>query len=437
MAANHCNEFRRTLKSLFPDQFLKDLAGETGFVKRQRKISPVSFFWALVLGFGLERVRTISSLRKAFERSTNTTIAPSSFYDRFTEECTVFFKTALDKAFESFRMTIDQLGEGVKAFREIVLTDATVLKLHNALKNVYPGCRTNHSPAAAKLHAVVGVTGAGKSTVKITGERVSEKRKLVIDDWVSGKLLAFDLGYYKFQLFRKIVRHGGHFISRLKENANPKIVAVHVGSADIVGERLQDVLSGLRRDVLDVDVEVVCTARSYKGVQSKSRVTFRVVAIRDTEDGDYHCYITSLSPDVASAIEVARIYAARWGIELLFKELKSGYRLDELGSQRKEVVETLIYTALITLITSRALMNFIFSKIKDAERRIRATTGRWWKLFAAYAQEILLIVVRPLREINFLRGLFGTLLHELIDPHTKRKPLFVKTLPLSSSEIVA
>jgi IS4 transposase len=432
MAAKHCNEIRHTLKSLFPDQFLKDLASETGFVKRQRKISPVSFFWALVLGFGLERVRTISSLRKAFERSTNTTIAPSSFYDRFTEECTVFFKTALDQAFESFRMTIDQLGEGVKAFREIVFTDATVLKLHNALKNVYPGCRTNHSPAAAKLHAVVGVTGAGKSTVKITGERVSEKRKLVIGDWVSGKLLAFDLGYYKFQLFHKIVRHGGHFISRLKENANPKIVAVHVGSADFVGERLQDVLSGLRRDALDVDVEVVCTARSYKGIQSKTRATFRVVAIRDTETGDYHCYITSLSSDVASAVEVARIYAARWGIELLFKELKSGYRLDELDSQRKEVVDTLIYTALITLVTSRALMNFILSKIKNAERRIRATTGRWWKLFAAYAQEILLIVVRPLREISFLRGLVGTLLHELIDPHTKRKPLFAKTLPLSS-----
>jgi IS4 transposase len=319
----------------------------------------------------------------------------------------------------------------------VVLADATVLKLHQALKKIYPGCRTNHSPAAAKLHAVLGVTGAGRSSVKVTSERVNDRRTLVIDDWVRGKLLIFDLGYYQFQLFRRIVQKRGHFISRLKENANPKIVAVHVGSSDFVGQRLQEVLSGLRREVLDVEVEVVCTARAYKGFQSRTKVTFRVVAIRDTEERDYHCYITSLPKEVASAIEVARIYAARWGIELLFKELKSGYRIDQLVSSRKEVVEVLIYTALITLITSRALMNFILSKIKDEALRIRATTGRWWKLFAAYAQEILLLVVRPLREMDYLRGLVGMLLHELIDPHTKREPLFVRTLPLSSSTVVA
>ena len=41
-------------------------------------------------------------------------------------------------------------------------------------------------------------------------------------------------------------------------------------------------------------------------------------------------------------------YAARWQIEIIFKELKSHYWLDELPTRKAHIVETLLLGAVIT-----------------------------------------------------------------------------------------
>lgn len=432
MADRESTRVRECLKGLFSDQRLNVLARETGFVRRQRLIKPVAFFWTLVLGFGVGSARKISGLRRAYQRSTGTTLVPSSFYDRFNPGLVAFLKGAVEHALGEFKLAFRGLSDRFDTFRDVMVTDSTVVKLKDALAKSFPGCRTNNAPAACKLHAVMSVKGAGKSTVKLTNGRVHDRRKLVVGDWVKGRLLLFDRGYYHFQLFKNIVRSGGHFLTRLKDNANPTIVRVFNGSPDddrrLVGKTLQEVLCGLRRDILDVEVEVRATARRYNGKRTSTAERFRVVAVRDEDEKErkYHCYLTSIVVELLSAEDIAATYRARWEIELVFKELKSGYRLDDVASQKKDVVESLIYAAVLTLLASRALLRSIASRI--GELRDRVTPGRWWKVFSEYAQELQLLVIRPPREAPPLRDLIATITHELIDPHTKRRPLLTATL---------
>ncbi len=433
MADRQSTRVRETLKSLFSDQRLNALAKATGFVKRQRKVKAVSFFWTLVLGFGTGSARSISGLRRAYQRSTGMTLVPSAFYDRFNARLVDFLKAAVEYALGQFRLAFRELGDRFGAFEDIMITDSTVIKLHDALAKVFPGCRTNSAPASVKLHAVMSVKGCGKSSIKLTPGRVHDRRKLVLGDWVNGKLLLFDLGYYHFQLFKNIVRGGGHFLTRLKENANPTIVRVLNGSLGdekrLVGQPLQSILRGLRRDVLDVEVEVRAKARPYEGKQSATAERFRVVAIRNTEKRKYHCYLTSIPSEILSAEDVASSYRARWEIELIFKELKTGYRLDDLASQSKEVVESLIYAAVLTLLASRTLLRSIASRIGELRERI--APGRWWKVFSEYAQELQLLLIRPPREAPCLKDLVATIEHELVDPHRNRRPLLTATLCVS------
>jgi hypothetical protein len=142
--------------------------------------------------------------------------------------------------------------------------------------------------------------------------------------------------------------------------------------------------------------------------------------------------LTSIPAEILSAEDVASTYRARWEIELVFKELKSGYRLDDVQSRKREVVEALIYAAVLTLLASRALLRSIASRI-GAELRDRVTPGRWWKVFSEYAQELQLLVIRPLRQAPPLKHLVTTIAHELVDPHTKRKPLLTATLCASET----
>lgn len=437
MADRQSTRLRETLKGLFSNQRLNALARTSGFVKRERKVKPVPFFWTLVLGFGVGSSRSISGLRRAYQRSTGTTLVPSAFYDRFTTGLVDFLKATVEHALGEFRLAFQHLGDRLDTLTDVMITDSTVIKLHNALWRLFPGCRTNTAPATAKLHAVMSVKGRGKSTVQLTSGRVHDRRKLVVGKWVKGVLLLFDLGYYHFRLFKNIVRAGGHFLTRLKENANPRIVRVLNGSAAdekrFVGQDLQFVLLGLRREVLDVEVEVRAKARCYNGKRSSSTERFRLVAVREREGWKYHCYLTSLPAEVISGEDVARAYRARWEIELVFKELKSGYRLDDLQSRKKEVVESLIYAAVLTLLASRALLRSIASGIGKLRQRV--TAGRWWKVFAEYAQELQLLAIRPPREAPPLRDLITTVVHELIDPHTKRRPLLAAALDRSNPAV--
>jgi hypothetical protein len=85
----------RALKTLFPDWLIKQLARESGFVIRERKVKAVPFFWNLILGFGKAATRTISNLRRSYESVSGETLVPSAFYDRFNDGLVSMLRSAV------------------------------------------------------------------------------------------------------------------------------------------------------------------------------------------------------------------------------------------------------------------------------------------------------------------------------------------------------
>ena len=240
---------RDRLTTLLPNRTLWTLARESGFVVRARKIEPPAFVWALVFGFAFGGERTLAGLRRAYETATKKTLVPSSFQDRFTPALVKYLRLIVGRLFDGLTEPSRALAGEFGAFKEVIATDATVIRLHDFLAKAFPGCRTNHTKAALKLHVVMTVDGNGPKSVKITSERKGDGKVLRVGKWTKDRLLLFDLGYYRYQLFDCIRRNGGYFVSRLKANANPRIVAVHRqwrgASVPLVGEKLQDVIARL------------------------------------------------------------------------------------------------------------------------------------------------------------------------------------------------
>jgi hypothetical protein len=104
------------LKDLFPDRLIKELARESGFIVRERKVKAVPFFWNLLLGFGKAATRTISNLRRSYESASGETLVPSAFYDRFTDELVAMLRAATGHALESFQLAGAEAMEVAKAF---------------------------------------------------------------------------------------------------------------------------------------------------------------------------------------------------------------------------------------------------------------------------------------------------------------------------------
>ena len=152
------------------------------------------------------------------------------------------------------------------------------------------------------------------------------------------------------------------------------------------------------------------------------RRRLRVVAVRLPESTEYRCYLTNIGPNSLDAHAVAQTYAARWQIELIFKELKSHYRLDELPTRKAHIVETLLLGAVITLLVSRRLLQAVRERLRRTPYKM--PEQRWAAIFAAAAPAILDIVRLPPRVSKVIaRRLESMLLHEAPDPNRSRRLL--------------
>lgn len=422
--AKHTGLHRHFRRMLSP-QRISRAARETGFVVRKGKINAFQFVWTLTLGFAVGRDRTVSGLRRAYERITETTLVPSSFYGRFGPALVTLLRRLVEHLLATTVHAAVGVGGTLSGFTEVVLADATVIRLRELLEAHFPACRTNHTKAAIKLHLVMSATAVNSRTVAITGERVNDRRKLRIGPWVQDRLLLFDLGYFGYRLFDRIDRNRGFFITRLKSSANPVITATHRRwrgrAVAVVGERVRDVLGRLQRSVLDVEVKVRFRRRRYRGRQTTATRTFRMIAVRNEETGTYHTYLTNVPPDRLSAEDVALAYRARWQVELMFKACKSEFRIDHVPSRRKSVVEALVYASILTMLVTQQLLRYIRTKLTEADAR-RATLGRTAAAMRAFGQELLRAVARP-AEAAEERLLERLLLREATDPHLHRATL--------------
>lgn len=430
MARPKSMPLRTALSRMFPAALLRRLARETGTVRRRRRVDPVKLFWVLILTLGNGRERSFAELRRSYQRVTGTRLAESSFYNRFTPAFARFLRELLAIGLEK----LDRCSQGASAvlgqIRDVLCVDSTVLRLHDALAGCWPACRTNHTLAAAKLHLVLNARGVGPQRLKITSERVHDGPVLRAGRWVKGRLLLFDLGYFRYSLFAAIARHSGFFLTRLKDNANPTLRRLHRrhrGRAiEVEGLGLREIRGRLQRSVLDAEAEICFRRRRYAGRSSKATMRVRIVGLWDETRAVYHWYITNLPVDTVKAEEIGKLYAARWTIELLFRELKSSFQLESLPSRKSHVIEAFIYASLLALLASRALLLALRRWGAFADRR--TPTERWARLFVSAAADLLALVLDSgVMARSRERPLLRFFLAEAPDPNVKRELLPERT----------
>ena len=316
-------------------------------------------------------------------------------------------------------------------FHDVLIPDTTVVTLYRSLIETFPGYGDDH--AGSKLHVVESVSTGLPRQFSITDAQTHESTQLSTGQWLAGSLLLYDQGFFDYRTMDLIDANGGWFVTRLKPNANPRIVEElrdwRGNAISLTGEQLHDVLDDLHRDVIDVRAEVSFRRRSYNGQRSGATRTFRVVGVWNDETEKYHLDVTNLSAGEYSASDIAQLYRARWEVELLFKELKSTYNLDQIPTSNPVAVEALILVALISLVVSRVLLDLLReitdreAALDDSEESSRIPLRRWSRVFSRYGGLILRRIAAWLGYDPPGENLLELLLAAAIDPNPHRPSL--------------
>ncbi|GAB7120917.1 IS4 family transposase [Natrinema sp. JCM 9743] len=377
----------RRLTTLFPSEFLEEHAEELGVVERDRKLQIPAFVWAFVFGFAAGESRTLTGFRRSYNATADETISPGGFYQRLTPSLAEYLLDLVEVALDEVAVP-DTVDADFDRFRDVMVADGTILRLHQFLADAYEPRKGEQG--GARLHLLHNVTDQTIDRFNVTDEKAHDSTEFDTGPWLKDRLVLFDQAYFKYRRFALIDENDGYFVSRLKSNVNPEITGeLREWRGDAIpleGEKIHDVVDDLYRQYIDVEVEAEFQRREYAGTQSWDTKTFRVVGVRNEDADDYHLYITNLPREEFLPADLATIYRCRWEVELLFRELKTQYSLDEFTTSKKHVVEILLYAALLSLLVSRDLLDLV---TEQADDELVFPPERWAATFRSHAQLIL------------------------------------------------
>ena len=353
---------RETLAEVLPNATLEALATQTQAQdQRKRKLTCVVFFWLLVLAMGPGGPLSLSSLvsflvvayvmaglsvaaatlsRQAL--SENLKLRPWQFFEAVLNHLLVIYASLVGAA----TPTLD-----LELIQHLTLVDATVLRVADRLIQAFPGHKTGRKAdwAAVKLHTAFRLFRSVPQVLAVTAEKVNEKRVDFLRPLGEKALYVFDLGYWKYELFDRIIDLQQHFISRLRADCNPLIKEVYIGCQEWVGKRLKEIT--LCGEEVDLLVNLSSAGVSNPKMQHDVRLVGQPV------DGVWHLYVTSILDRVVYVVSlIVQIYVLRWQIEIFFRDLKCVLRIENFIATTENGVRLQIYAALIFYVLTHIVM---------------------------------------------------------------------------------
>jgi len=154
----------------------------------------------------------------------------------------------------------------------------------------------------------------------------------------------------------------------------------------------------------------------------KRHLRLRLIAVWRQDIGQHRLYLTSADPSQLASDAAAPVYALRWEIELLFRELKSQLKLEDMPSGNKAATECLLYAALLTMAIGRTLLRALQARLRS--RGNPAATfppERWTIVMRSVAPQLLaLLLAPPHARVALERRLWIVLQREGPDPNRSR-----------------
>jgi co-chaperonin GroES (HSP10) len=202
--------------------------------------------------------------------------------------------------------------------------DATTVDLCLGL---YDWAKFRTTKGGIKVHVKLNHSGYIPEFVAVTEAKRQEVKELPKLQLKSGDVVAFDRGYADFKQFAKYCDEGIYFVTRLKKNANYKVVA-------------RNDVSTYKNISSDHIIEMT-------GFYTKQKCPMQLRRIR-VKDPETRKYIVLLTNQMNWApTTVASVYKDRWQIEIFFKMMKQNLKITSfLGTSRNAMLSQ-IWVAMI------------------------------------------------------------------------------------------
>ena len=212
---------------------------------------------------------------------------------------------------------------GLHLKRTVYSLDSTTIDLCLSL---FPWATFRKRKGAVKLHTLLDVRASIPTVIIITPGSVHDVN--ILDELVfeAGAIYVMDRGYVDFARLHRIEESSAFFVTRAKSNFQ----------CQRLYSRPVDKSTGLQ-----CDQTVVLTGfHSRKGYPDK----LRRIRYRDPQTQKRFVFLTNNF--TLSALTIAKLYRARWRVELFFKWVKQHLRIKAFYGTSENAVKTQVWIAI-------------------------------------------------------------------------------------------
>lgn len=317
--------------------------------ERERSMTTIAFFWTLVLSVEDKAYHGFyASMKSAFHKLTGVSIKKQSISEQMQRRNWHWLKELYDKLLLEYWGRLDGIDrEYLKQFEDFRAVDATVIYVVKTLRQKFRA--TTKGLAALKINTVYSLGKFIPLNLEITAETVHEVNFNFLTR-EKGVLYVFDLGWWCYDLFSRIMGRKCFFVCRLKEGADVAIKEFRCkGYSALSGRKhmsLKELIdcNNLGGDSFDAMVKL--------GDMKKQ---LRLVGLK--HDDEWYFYVTNITDEKFTPERLYEIYRYRWRIEIFFKELKSNVSLRHIVTKDENAIMLEIYATLIFYLLTRTLMS--------------------------------------------------------------------------------
>jgi hypothetical protein len=361
------------------------LGRETQFVRRQSKMTASVFAQTVVGGWQQSPAASLSTLTQV-AWTVGTRITPQGLDQRFNEHAATFLYELLQAAMATVVSANPVAIPLLQRFSAVLVRDSTIIKLPDALAELWHGCGNAAHRHAAALKVQVNcdlLTGTLGDLLLASGRTHDRVCARSLPAVPPGALCLADLGYFRLAFLRSLTERGAYFVSRLfahtavftdtgepvdlarllrAQTTGPIELTLVIG----VDERLP-----VRLVAAPVPQEVADQRRQQLSDEARRRS--QPVSRARLALADWTIFITNAPPDLLAVSDIFVLARLRWQVELLFKLWKQQGLVDEWRSQQPWRILCEVYAKLLALLLDHWILIALCWEFPNRSL-VRATT---------------------------------------------------------------
>ena len=359
----------------FNEEFLDELAKSVGFLKRQRKITTLSFLNTLLFHAFSKQTLSLNDHLIDLNQHENIILTKQSLHQRFGSASVAFIKRLVELQCKNQIKDESLMNEILTDWDHVYVHDSCQFTLPDCVSTYFKGyggntksnsiCKIQHGYDLKSGNLHIHEYGDASNQDTTSGQKT-------LDSYGAKDLILRDLGYFDLKSFNLLNKpDNGDFVSRLK----PKTVIF-----EISGERIDlgDLYKKMKKNnIACIDKQVIIGTK--KPTEVRMIITLapgevKKERIRKTEKQNksygyqtskefkqyaaFNIFITNVDKQKLSAEHITRLYRLRWQIEIMFKTWKSYYQIHKFNSYNCYRVLTYLYANLLLVLINWELSAF-------------------------------------------------------------------------------